>query len=174
MEIAKEFGREFPPPPAALRLLEKNCAEIAARQQELRTIIPTKAAELQALGMKLKGMEGNPHLAKQHTTLEKELNALAQEVRGLRREHSENAALLQGLSERLRRLQQGLKDGPHAHITHMAVPVKTALLRFDRVGETWAAISLSLLLFGVVALVFLAPQYLWGGLAIITLLFVVL
>ena len=165
---------KIPPPPAALRLLEKNCAEIAARQQELRTIIPTKAAELQALGMKLKGMEGNPHLAKQHTTLEKELNVLAQEVRGLRREHSENAALLQGLSERLRRLQQGLKDGPHAHIAHMAMPVKTALLRFDRVGEAWAAISLSLLLFGVVALVFLAPQYLWGGLAIITLLFVVL
>jgi hypothetical protein len=165
---------KIPPPPDALRLLEKNCAEIAARQQELRAIIPTKAAELQALGMKLKGMEGNPHLAKQHTTLEKELNVLALEVRGLRREHSENAALLQGLSERLRRLQQGLKDGPHAHIQHMAVPVKTALLRFDRVGETWAAISLSLLLFGLVALVFLAPQYLWGGLAIITLLFVVI
>jgi hypothetical protein len=78
------------------------------------------------------------------------------------------------LMARLERHTQGLKDNPHAHILHMAVPVKTTLLRFDRFGETWAAISLSLLLFGIVALVFLAPEFLAAGLVIITILFVVL
>lgn len=165
---------KVPPPPDALRLLQENCAEITGRQVELQTLVPNKAAELQALGMKLKGMEGNPHLAKQYGALEKKMIALAEEVKSLRREHSENAALLEGLTERLKRHRKGLKDSPHAHIRHMAVPVKTTLLRFDRVGETWAAISLSLLLFGIVALIFLAPQYLVAGLAIITILFVVL
>jgi hypothetical protein len=102
------------------------------------------------------------------------MNALIEEVRGLRREQSENAALLQGLTERLKRHRQGLRDDPQAHIRHMAVPVKTAMLRFDRVGETWAAISLSLLLFGIVALIFFAPGYLLTGLGIIVLLFIVL
>jgi hypothetical protein len=165
---------KVPPPPAALRLLQENCAEITGRQVELQKLIPGKATELQALGMKLKGMEGNPHLAKQYAALEKKMHNLADEVKGLRREHSENAALLQGLTERLKRHRKGLKDSPHAHIRHMAVPVKTALLRFDRIGETWAAISLSMLLFGIVALVFLAPQYLLAGLGIITILFIVL
>ena len=66
-----------------------------------------------------------------------------------------------------------MPDDPHAHIRHLAMPVRTTRMRFDRVAETWAAISLSLLLFGVVALVFFAPHYLAAGLAVITLLFVV-
>ena len=165
---------KIPPPCAALRMLEEDCAEINARQLQLDSLIPQKAAELQALGIKLKGMEGNPHLAKQHGALEKEINAFAQEVRGLRREQSENAALLDGLSKRLERLRQGLKDGPRAHIQHIAVPSKTAALRFDRIGQAWAAISLSLLLFAVVALTFLPGNSLLPGLVIITLLFIVI
>jgi len=165
---------KVPPPPDALHLLDENCAEITNRQTELMILIPKKTAQLQALGMKLKSMEGNPHLAKQFIALEKKMNAVTDEVRVLRREYSENTALLQGLTEQLKRHRQGLKDGPRAHIQHMAIPVKTTTLRFDRVGETWAAISLSLLLFGIVALIFLAPQYLAAGLAMITILFVVL
>lgn len=165
---------KVPPPPDALHLLQENCAEITGRQVELDTLIPKKGAELQALGIKLKGMEGNPHLAKQYLALEKKMVTLVEEVKGLRREYSENAALLQSLTERLKRHRQGLKDSPHAHIRHMALPVKTTLLRFDRIGETWAAISLSLLLFGIVALFLLNSQYLLGGLVVITLLFVVL
>jgi len=165
---------KVPPPPDALRLLEANCAGIKKRQTELSTLIPDKAAELQSLGIKLKGMEDNPHLAKQYVTLEKKINVMAEEVRGLRREYSENAALLEGLQERLGRYRKGQKDAPHAHIRHMAMPVKTTLMRFDRVGETWAAISLSLLLFGIVALLLLSSNYLLGGLVIIMLLFVVL
>jgi membrane-bound ClpP family serine protease len=53
------------------------------------------------------------------------------------------------------------------------MPVKTRRRRFDRAAEAWAAISLSLLLLGIVVLVLFAPNYLAIGLAIITLLFVV-
>jgi hypothetical protein len=162
------------PPPDALRLLQENCAEITGRQVELESLVPRKALELQGLGIKLKGMEGNPHLAKQYQALEKKMVALVEEVKGLRREYSENAALLQGLTDRLKRHRQGVKDDPQAHIRHMAVPVKTTLMRFDRIGETWAAISLSLLLFGIVALILFGQNYVGAGLVIIVLLFIVL
>ncbi len=47
-------------------------------------------------------------------------------------------------------------------------------LRFDRAAETWAAISLSLLLFVIAGLIFFASHYLWAGLAVILIVFVVI
>jgi hypothetical protein len=164
---------KVPPPPQAGRLLEKNCTEITNRQVQLQSLIPDKADELHTLGIKLKGMEGNPHLAKQYAALEKKIAALAEEVKGLRREHSENGILLQSLTARLERQRKGLQEDPRAHIRHLAMPVTTRRMRFDRAAEAWAAISLSLLLFGIVGVIFLAPQHLMAGLAVITLLFIV-
>jgi hypothetical protein len=165
---------KVPPPNVALRLLEENCASVAARQAELDALIPARAGELQAVGIRLKGMEDNPHLAKQHAALEKQIAALAAEVRALRREQSENGALLQGLTGRLERLRQGVQDSPRAHIHHLAIPARATRMRFDRLAETWAALSLSLLLFGIVALMLLTPKILVPGLAVITLLFLVI
>ena len=163
---------KIPPPPQALEYLQKNCDEITARQNELVNLIPKKAAELQALGIKLKGMEGNPHLAKQYTILEKKSNVLADEVRNLRRERLENGALLQGLTQRLERMKAGMQDEPRAHVRHLAEPVRAMRVRFGRAAETWAAISLSLMLFAIAALIFFAPSFIWAGLVIIMILFV--
>jgi hypothetical protein len=165
---------KVPPPPQVLQMLAENCQRISLRQQELERLIPEKAAELQSLGIKLKAMEGNPHLAKQYAALEKEINAFSMQVRALRRESSENTALLQGLTRRLERMRLGLQDAPLAHIRHLPVPDNpTQVLRFDRAAEAWAASSLSLLLFAIAGLIFFTPQFLWVGLAIILILFVV-
>jgi hypothetical protein len=165
---------KVPPPPQARQMLNANCKKVSRRQKELGKLIPERAGELQALGIRQKGMEGNPHLAKQYAALEKEITTLSAEVRALRREHLENAALLQGLTQRLERMKSGGRDDPHTHIHHLAVPDDpTQVLRFDRAAETWAAISLSLLLFTIAALIFFAPKYIWAGLAIIFILFLV-
>lgn len=164
---------KVPPPPEALTLLQENCDKLNARQAELDWLIPKKAGELQAIGIQLKSMEGNPHLAKQYAALEKVKDALGAEVRALRREFSENAALLDGLTKRLERLLQGIQDDPQAHIRHLATPVVATQMRFERAAQTWAAISLSLLLFTIVALMIFTPAYLGPGLAIATILFLV-
>jgi hypothetical protein len=165
---------KVPPPPQMQKLLTENCSLLSHRQEELQDMIPRKAVELQAMGARQKGIEGNPHLSRQYAALEKEINSLSAEVRNLRREVSENTALLQGLNGRLEQLGAGRQDDPHAHIRHLAVPDDpTQVLRFDRAAETWAAVSLSLLLFAIAALIFFAPGYIWTGLAIILILFVV-
>jgi hypothetical protein len=163
---------KVPPPPQALGYLQENCDEVTARQKELETLIPKKAGDLQTLGVKLKGMEGNPHLAKQYAALEKKSAALAEEVKGLRREQSENGALLEGLTERLDRMKAGVQDAPRAHVHHLAEPVHETQMRFGHAAETWAAISLSLMLFAIAALIFFAPKFIWAGLVIIMILFV--
>ena len=107
--------------------------------------------------------------------MEKEIASLSDDVHFLRRELSDNTALLQGLTRRLGQMRAGQQDAPHTHIHHLAVPADpTRMLRFDRAAETWAAISLSLLLFAIVGLIFLAPHYIWVALAIVLILFVVL
>ena len=162
------------PPPQLGQMLADNCERITRQQEELGNSIPRKAAELQEKGARLKGMEGNPHLAKQYLSLEKEINTLATEVRAHRRQLQDNTALLEGLTRQLERTRAGEKDDPRAHIRNLAVPDDPSqVLRFDRAAETWAAVSLSLLLFAVAALIFFAPGYTWAGLGVILLLFVV-
>ena len=164
---------KVPPPPDALRLLKKNCAEIVARQKELEASIPERARVLQSHGIKLKSMERNPHLAKQYLTLEKKIASLGEELRGMRREVSENSATLEGLNERLLALKEGVSDGVRDHIRTLTMPVQAAHLRFGRAAEDWAALSLSLLLIAIVALALFAPSDLGAGLVIIGILFVV-
>jgi hypothetical protein len=165
---------KVPPPSQAFKLLEEDCVAISNRQAELEAIIPDKADELQAMGIKLKGMEDLPHLAKQYAALEKEIGLLADEVKKLRREHSENSALLQGLNFRLDQLRAGDKGDPRGHIRHLATPVHVVDARFSQAAERWAAISLPLMLFAVAALVFFAPKYFWPGLTVILIVFLVL
>jgi hypothetical protein len=165
---------KVPPPPQMQPMLADNCTKIYRRQQELEKLIPEKAAELQEKGVRLNGMEGNPHLAKQYGALEKEIIILSADVRNLRREVSENTSLIEGLTRRLERMKAGGQDDPRAHIHRLAEPDDpTQVLRFDRAAQTWAAISLSLLLFAIAALIFFAPGYIWVGLAFILILFAV-
>jgi len=162
------------PPPEELQMLDANLHKLSQRQEELVKLIPQKAADLQVMGTRLKGMQGNPHLAKLYTALEKEINVLSAEVRSLRRETLENTAIYQSLARRLELIKSGIQDNPRAHIHHLAKPDDpTQVLRFDRAAETWAAISLSFLMFAIAALIFFAPKYIWTGLAIILILFVV-
>ena len=165
---------KVPTPPQMLQMLSENCNKVNRRQDDLEKLIPEKAGELQAKGARLKGMEGNPHLAKQYASLEKEINILSAEVRNLRRERSENTALLQGLTRKLDKMKTGGRDDPRSHIRHLAVPdAPGRVLRFDRAAQTWAAISQSLLMFSIAALIFFAPRYIWAGLTVILVLFVV-
>ncbi len=166
---------KVPPPSQAAAMLTADLKKLAERQDELQKVTPDKAAQLQALGIKLNSMECHPHLARQHGALEKEINSLSAEVRGLRREYSDNATLFHSLSQTLAQLKTGIKEDPRQHIRHMAIPDDPAqVLRFDRATETWAATSLSLLLFAIAALIFFAPKFVWIWLVVILILFLVI
>ena len=164
---------KVPPPPLELELLEAESAALSARQDELAALIPKQAGELQQLGIRLESMEGNPHLAAQHEKLESRLGPLAAEVRSLRREQSENEAVLESVTRRLQRARAGEREDPRAHIRQAVEPVPPAEMRFSRAAELWASVSLSLLLLGVVALIQLAPDVAWAGVMILLIALVV-
>jgi hypothetical protein len=128
---------------------------------------------LHELGVELKGLEGQPHLAREYGRLQQRIQQLADEVHALRRECTENTAMLESMESRIERLKKGIPDDPQAHIRHLDRPVKQARMRFARIAQAWAAISLSALLFAIVAWLLVAPRSLLGGLVLVTLVFIV-
>jgi len=154
---------KLPPPAVELQWLSAEAGALLARQKELEGLVPKHAAWLQRLGIRLESMECVPHLAAQHERLQAEVLELAAELKALRRERSENEAVLEGLMGRLDRMRAGVRDDARAHIRDAAQPVPPAQMRFTRVAELFAAFSLSALLVGVVALILFAPSVAGAG-----------
>jgi hypothetical protein len=162
------------PPPEETRLLADRCGQIENRQAELSEIIPPKATELRLMGSELRAIRGNPYLARRHATLTTQAGKLGLEIRELRREDVQNDVLLEGLNRRLAGLKAGVHDSPWAHIQHLAAPVSVSHVRFNRLVEGWAAVSISLMLLVTAVLLVAAPQYLWPGIGIMLLVFILL
>jgi hypothetical protein len=163
-----------PPPPLAPVLLGEDCARLEARQEELQGLIVRKTTELQALGAQMGGMEGNPHLIVRYKALLDKSTVLRADVSGLRREFSENEAVLGALRQRLALLEAGRKPDPRAHIKKLGEPVAPKAVRFNRAAEAWGSISLSVILFGIVAIMVFARGYVWIGLLVMVVAFVVI
>jgi hypothetical protein len=163
-----------PPPPLELELLEAEQAELEARQQELERLIPEEAGRLQELGARLGSMQRVPHLARDHELLSTRVAEQGATLRQLRRERSQNEAVLDGVRNRLAGLARGERDDPRAHIRNAANPVPLERMRFNRVAEIWAAISMSLLIVGLVLLILFASGDVWTGIVVLVLAFVVL
>ncbi len=162
------------PPPQATKMLESECENLTSRTGELEQQINKDSLALQTLGTRMKGMQGSPHLAKQYKAINEKLEALSRQLRNLRREFSENAILLESLRNRLNDLLEGVQEDAHAHIQHLMVPVAVSKARFDRAIETWASISLGLLLLGASALLLFTPVYFWGGMLVLIVIFLLI
>ena len=162
-----------PTPPREIEALERERARLESRQEELAAAIEQQTAALQELGVRLQSMQGSPHLAPEAGALEAEVDVQAAEVRGLRRERSENDAVVEGLRLRIERRRAGEVGDPRAHIKHAAAPVPESKMRFDHAAELWASISVSLLLIGLAVLILAAPSNVWAETIVLVLAFVV-
>lgn len=165
---------KVPPPPQVSILLEEECEQIRQFQGELGRQIETKSQEILALGALLKGLERNSQgtgLYSQHAA---KFADLTKEVADLRRTFTENAILLDDLQTRLEEWKQGIREQPRAHIRHLAKPVEAPHSPYVRLIETWASVSLGLLLASLAALLLLTPTFFWGGMLVLIVLFVLI
>jgi hypothetical protein len=163
---------QAPPPPREIEVIEAECGVLEQRQEELDRLLPEETAALQELGTRLQSMQGSPHLAAQHERLQAEVAAQSAKVRALRKEQAENDGELDGLRRRLERRRAGVAGDPRAHIRNAAEPVPASKMRFDRVAEIWAAISISALLLGLAAFVIFAPGDVWAAIVVLVIVFV--
>lgn len=162
------------PPPLELERIETRQRELETRQQEIARALEPQTQELQEMGIQLRSMRGNPHLAAQYEALQIQANDLGAQVKTLRLEQSEDNALLAVLAQRAAKIKSGIPDDPRAHILHLAKPVSSSQMRFNRLAEFWAAISISLLLLLVALIALFAPQLLVGGIVVLVVVFILL
>jgi len=164
---------QVPPPPQEVALLEGEAALLGTRQSELDRLIPEETAILQELGVRLQSMQGSPHLATEAARLEAQTAEQATKVTGLRRERSQNEAVLEGLLRQIERRRTHGPDDSRAHIQHAAEPVAASKMRFNRAAEFWAAVSISLLLIGLAVLILVAPRNVWSAIIVLLIAFIV-
>jgi hypothetical protein len=164
---------KVPPPPSEVAVLEGECRRLETRQSELDQLIPKETSELQKLGVRLQSMHGSPHLATEADRLETQAATLATQLTALRRERSENEAVLDGLQRQTERRRAHGPDDARAHIRHAAEPVAASKMRFDRAAELWAAISISLMLIGLAVLILVAPGEVWAAIIVVVIGFIV-
>ena len=150
---------KIPPPPQELPLLQEQHRRVEARSAELEELIPQRADELQRIGVELESMQGSPHLERQYSRLALRVEGVAGEVKGLRRELAEAEAISEGLSRQIEAYKRGQRLDPRAHIKHAAAPTVKTEMRFERAADLWAALSLSVLLIGLVALIIVHPDH---------------
>jgi hypothetical protein len=159
------------PAPEALELVRQRQADLAAHKQALQKSIQAKSQELKGIGVEMEAMHNRPHLDDMHRSHLQRAESAAQELQELRSQMADGEALAQALHFYENRMQGGEKLPARAHIRHAFRPTTSVQLRFGRLAETWAAISVGILLIGSVLLVWLAREYftywLLSGLAVL-------
>lgn len=163
-----------PPPPMVTTRLEHERQTLMAEQKELIQKIELGMQELQDLGTRRQAMNGFPNLRKDALEMDRQLLAHGLVIKGLRREHAQNENILDALNNRIARLNAGQEDPPQAHIKIRQEPTTPATMRFERVTEAWAALSIGLLMVGFVLLILFYPSAIISGSIILVVVFVLL
>src|SRR5262249_55540616 len=151
------------PPPEELRTVEPGGEWLQQRESELDRLIDEETGVLRKLGVQIASLHGSPHLAGASDRLEAEETERVHRLSELRKEKSENLAVVEALRREIEGRGAGDRDDPRAHIRHAAEPVPESAMRFAHATEVWAAISISLLLLGLAALVIWSPSNAWAG-----------
>ena len=133
------------PAEAAAAALERR-EDLEAHRAELEVQVEQKARELRKLGVEAAAVRGRSHLDARRRETRRRVAELAREVDGLRAELASDRVVADSLSEYAGRIEAGERDPVRDHIARAHTPASETELRFSRVAEAWAAVSVSVML----------------------------
>lgn len=155
---------KVPPRETTLDLVLQRCTEIEDEREALARSIAAKNEALTDLWIESEAMQGHPHLAKQYAAHQAQIERLSEEINALRSQYAAHGNLLESLGHYADQLRRGDCGPLRAHIQRAHQPASDISLRLSRFAETWAAISISLMLLSFVGIALFARQYLIFGL----------
>lgn len=162
---------KVPAPQRRLLQLRHQQDELEATLHELQRQIEEKSQELVGLGVELDAMRGRPYLEPMRDAHRERVAAASQALHRLRAECAAQETLLDTLRFYERRVRAGERVPLRAHVRrpHHSVAEQRPLSRF---GEAWTALSIGLLLIGLVLIVLFARQYVFVSLTLLVSLMV--
>ena len=151
---------KVPPPTETIEAALEQRDDILSRCTTLRAEIDGKSRELKKLGAGLSAMRGRSHLDAPRAQATSRVAGLSTEIDRLRAKLATDEAVSQSLLEYAGRLEAGERDPARAHIVRAHTPASDDELRVSRVAETWAAVSVSLMIISFVAIALFERQHL--------------
>jgi hypothetical protein len=151
---------KVPPPPETLEAILEQQADITSRCHALRAEIDVKSRQLKKLGTELAAMRDRSHLDAPYGEASRRVSQLSAEIDRLRSRLAADEAVSESLEEYARRLKGGERDPARAHIARAHRPASEDELKFSRVAEAWAAVSVSLMLISFVGIVMFQREHL--------------
>src|SRR5215210_6691240 len=151
---------KVPPPTEAMEAILEQRADIVSRCEALRVEISEKSGRLKKLGSELLAMRDRSHLDAPYGEAARRVSQLSGEIDRLRSRLATDEAVSESLEEYADRLRAGERDPARAHIARAQRPASEDELRFSRVAEAWAAVSVSLMLISIVGIVMFQREHL--------------
>jgi hypothetical protein len=151
---------KVPPPTETLEAILEQQADITSRCHALAAEIDVKSRQLKRLGTELSAMRDRSHLDAPYGEAARRVSQLSGEIDRLRSRLATDEAVSESLEEYARRLKAGERDPARAHIARAQRPASEDELRFSRVAEAWAAVSVSLMLISIVGIVMFQREHL--------------
>ena len=151
---------KVPTPTETLEAVLEERQDIVSRCDTLRVEIDEKSRELKKLGAGLSAMRGRSHLDIPRAHGTNRVAELSAEIDRLRSKLATDEAVCESLLEYAGRLRAGESDPVRAHIVRAHTPASEDELRVSRVAETWAAVSVSLMIISFVAIALFERQHL--------------
>lgn len=137
--------------------------ELLARSEELERAAEEKGRELTGLGVQAAALQGQPHLRQLHAARQAGIAVASDELNRMRAELAANRIVLDQLARYEEQLRAGVRGPARAHIRRALLPATDAQLRLSGVAEAWAAISVGLVILGLVGIILFARQYVLVG-----------
>ncbi len=153
-----------PPPPLQVQLLRARHAEVQAHYAHLGNQIAEKSSQLLLIGSESEALSSQPHLKRLHSDIQATLDLLAADLADLRAQAVADQTRLDALERQIARVEAGERLPPDAHLRHPHLPASDQEIQIGRLAETWAALSVGLMMIGFVILILFARHYLAIGL----------
>jgi hypothetical protein len=157
------------PPPQKLAHAQARRVETATCQVQLRQKISEKHALLTGLSTEVNAMQGQPHLKDQYQAHKAQIAKLEAELSALRGALNGCETMMHVLDRYIARLEAGYQGPSRSHIQHAHVPVSNVDLRYGRLAEMWASLSMGLIMLIFVGLIIFAPHHVGIGLIILSM-----
>jgi hypothetical protein len=162
------------PPIDQLALLASRKAGIHATINTLQEEIEQSQEVHYQRGFDLDAIRNTPHLQGEMEVLIHVLEDERQSLAEKRRQLTVERAKLEAIERYAVDLSDGKRPALRAHIKHAHHPQVKKSLRFSRLAEIWAAISIGLMMIAVVLLIVFARSFLFIGLAGLLLVIIII
>ena len=156
------------PPSQAIPSLEARLETLKAQREGLRSEAATLSTALPLLEAEVAAIGAEHGLEAYRAVRQAELRDAEARLAGLRGEAVQLDATIEAGKRRLADLRAGHLDDPRAHLRHAAVPEPPVVARRRQLAETWAALSVGILIAALAVTLWF--QILPPGMAVLVLL----